>query len=780
MRPFFLDRKKSPAQQRAGASATRCAALAALGGLGASLIAVGTAFGQTSASPPSAPVAPAPPSAPPTGPTQTQQAPDVPQEKVEVFGVKSDTQQRRESTAAKIVIGREEIERYGDSTLDEVLKRLPSISIQGRTRRGGNIVMRGMGAGYTQILINGERIPPGFSIDQIMPDQVERIEIYRAPTAETGTRAIAGTINIVLREALRRYINEVRLQLGDEAGRGQTNFSWIRNDVMGERSTYNVTLSFAQVDFFTPLLTQRIFTQIGSQQTLLDQNINTDEIDRRDNLHFTSRFQWHLESGDQLVIQPFFTLSKTQTQISGTLDQTAGLEPEPYATSLSDGGAHSALARVQAQLTHQLGDGDKVEIHGSIGGFSSDTDALLDETASNGAIVLRQASETDISDLSWTTTGKLTYHIGGGHDLVTGLEAEGINRSENASTIQNGEQILTGFGENISASVLRTAAYIQDDWSPAPHWAAEVGLRWEGITTQSDERAQQVSNISDVLDPIAHAVWRFDEPDRDQLRISLTTSYRAPSLNSLIGLPTVNTLYPVSGGNVESAPDTVGNPHLKPELARGIDVALEHYDFKDGVMSISVFDRQIHDMIRNNTFLEAVPYSPVERWVSEPVNFADASTQGIEMDAKFRLDSVIKDAIPLLLNANASIYHSTVAGVLGPYNHINQQPRAQANLGADYTFHSAPVEIGANVSWIPPYTITTLNTLSTYYGLKRQIDTYALWTLSPELKIRFSITNALPVDFVNDATTTQGSELQRVLTSGRTTTLYGVRMEWKI
>jgi outer membrane receptor for ferrienterochelin and colicins len=37
----------------------------------------------------------------------------------------NDTQQRRESTASKIVIGREEIERQGDANLGEILKRMP-------------------------------------------------------------------------------------------------------------------------------------------------------------------------------------------------------------------------------------------------------------------------------------------------------------------------------------------------------------------------------------------------------------------------------------------------------------------------------------------------------------------------------------------------------------------------------------------------------------------------------------------------------------------------------
>ena len=46
--------------------------------------------------------------------------------------------------------------------------------------------MRGLGSGFTQILVDGERAPAGFSVEDLPPDQMERIEIYRAPTAETG------------------------------------------------------------------------------------------------------------------------------------------------------------------------------------------------------------------------------------------------------------------------------------------------------------------------------------------------------------------------------------------------------------------------------------------------------------------------------------------------------------------------------------------------------------------------------------------------------------------
>ena len=154
---------------------------------------------------------PAPPPPAPSPVPAPAPAPPPAQQRIEVTGGRaSDTEQRRQSTAAKIVIGRDEIERFGDSNTLEVLKRLPGVTVPGTPGRGGNPRMRGMGGGFTQILVDGERIAPGFSLDSIPPEQIERIEILRAPTAETGARAIAGTINIVLREGFRKRLNDGR------------------------------------------------------------------------------------------------------------------------------------------------------------------------------------------------------------------------------------------------------------------------------------------------------------------------------------------------------------------------------------------------------------------------------------------------------------------------------------------------------------------------------------------------------------------------------------------
>jgi iron complex outermembrane receptor protein len=109
-------------------------------------------------------------------------------DRVEVSSGPTANSRRRNSTASKIVIEREDLEKYGDTALGDVLRRLPGVTLGGRPGRGGDIRMRGMGGGATQILVDEERPPPGFAVEDLPPDQIERIEIYRAPTAATGAR----------------------------------------------------------------------------------------------------------------------------------------------------------------------------------------------------------------------------------------------------------------------------------------------------------------------------------------------------------------------------------------------------------------------------------------------------------------------------------------------------------------------------------------------------------------------------------------------------------------
>ena len=98
-------------------------------------------------------------------------------ERVEILGKQpADNELRRRAQIAKQVYGREELDRHGDTNIADVLQRLPGVTMQGNQPR-----MRGLGSGYTLVLINGDPAPPGFALDQLDPAQVERIEVTKGP-----------------------------------------------------------------------------------------------------------------------------------------------------------------------------------------------------------------------------------------------------------------------------------------------------------------------------------------------------------------------------------------------------------------------------------------------------------------------------------------------------------------------------------------------------------------------------------------------------------------------
>lgn len=131
-------------------------------------------------------------------PAKEKPAQEKPIAKVEIKGSADDYDPRRDDTASKTVILNAEIMKYGDTNVFDILKRAPGVTVIGNSIR-----MRGLGGNYTQILVNGERPPPGFSLDNLPPEQIEKIEVIRAGTAEHSMQAIAGTINIVLKKSLR-------------------------------------------------------------------------------------------------------------------------------------------------------------------------------------------------------------------------------------------------------------------------------------------------------------------------------------------------------------------------------------------------------------------------------------------------------------------------------------------------------------------------------------------------------------------------------------------------
>ena len=709
-------------------------------------------------------------------------APGAKLDKVEITGGRADeVQERRQSTAAKIIIGRDEIERFGDSTVGEVLKRLPGVTIQGRPGRGGAIRLRGLGSGYTQILLDGERVPPGFSLDSLAPEQIERIEILRAPTAETGARAIAGTINIITRGGYTKRINDVRLATAVENGRLQPSLSWTRNDSVGP-FIYNYSLSAFRQNRASDTTTTTVDQDLSSGAVTLDQRDVGTVREHRQGLHATGRLQWRgAEDGHNLTLIPLVIYGTGTSKRTGVLGQTVGATPPPYDTSTTDGDGSYLLTRLNAQWNRRIGDAARLESHAGIGLTRNETHSLRFERT-GGALSRTLEDTADTRDRHLSASEKVIAQVGAEHSVVAGAEAEANRRNDTRTTVQDGAPLLVDFGDNLTASSTRFALYAQDEWNLTPNWAAHAGLRWEGISTRGTGEAGQPesSNRSSVWSPLLHAVWKPDPKGRDQLRISLTRSYRSPTLGNLIARPSINTRYPAPGPNTPTQPDRAGNPSLRPELATGIDIAIERYLPTSGILSANVFQRRISNYMRSQVTLETVPWANQPRYVSRPQNIGNALTQGIELEAKFRLSDLVSDAPRIDLRSNASIFRSRVKSVPGPDNRLDQQPDYTANLGADYRFAGLPLTLGGNLNWTPGYTTRVSDEQTALQGRKLILDAYALWVFSPQMQLRISASNLDSRDYVTGGTFDDAGVRETSNTTAPTSLNLQIRLELKL
>jgi len=725
---------------------------------------------------------PAPQATPPAPPASAPERIEITRERP------GDTEQRRQSTTAKIVIGREEIEKFGDSTVGEVLRRLPGVTTPGAPGRGGPPRMRGLGGGYTQMLIDGQRMPPGFSIESLTPEQIERIEILRAPTAETGARAIAGTINIITREGFKRRLNDVRLGIAFENGEPARSASWTHNDSDGPL-TYNLSASAFNNHRRTEGTTDTTETALADGSVLEAQRETAQSLDRRKGLNLTGRLQWRLsDSGDTLMLTPnvFHT--------EGQGDRTFQLAPLPMAPAgmtlpYDEGNGVSdsryTVGRLNGQWRTRMDNGARLELNGGFGGWQARSETLRQEYRTGNPVPLRTVQDDNRTDeRSGTLSGKLSRLLGGSdgepdreHNFVSGFELEAIQREE----IRTGDSAAESDGDNLQATSQRLAAYAQDEWNLTPNWAVHAGVRWEGIATTGEAvDGTRPTNRSSVLTPLLHLLWKPDPKGRDQVRLSLTRSYRSPALGTLIGQTTINPKYDPSGPNEPTSPDRAGNPALQPELATGLDLALERYLPGGGVLSANLFHRNISQLMRSVVALEDVDYSPVPRYVARQQNVGDALTQGIELEAKFALDQALAGAPRVEVRSNLSLYRSSVDGVPGPDNRLDQQAPATANLGADYRFRGTPLSVGGNLNWVPGYETQLSDTQRTSTGSKQIFDAYALWTFSPGVALRLTASNLGARDYESSNTITTSSSSETARSFGPSYANWLLRLELKL
>jgi outer membrane receptor protein involved in Fe transport len=679
----------------------------------------------------------------------TAQPAPAPIQKVEIKGAAASYDARRNDTATKIVISQEDILRNGDTTIGEVLKRLPGVTVGGVQGRGGDIRMRGLGSGYTQILLNGEPAPAGFSLDSLSPDMIERIEIMRAATAEYSTQAIAGGINIVLKKAIVTAQREIKAGVQEDNGHYGTNVNFQLADKKGALS-YAIGGGITYAKFERP---SEVVTE-GSDAS--GKAILLRRADQRNSGHFEAlnvspRVNWTLGPGDVITSQSFVNVNRF---IGANIEREHTLlgAPSHFSGTNVDIDSRSALLRSDLSWTRKLAQGAKLDFKAGVNYSERETRAPSLNFDAADQLVLTRLITSGVTDKGFSATGKYSTPIFEGHALAGGWDAAYSKRAEDRIQRESSPVPCTprdsfealacprDLDQVFNANVSRLALFAQDEWTVTPRWSVYLGLRWEGIETRSEGVTYAaVDNKSSVWSPLFQTLYKLPGTKSDQVRLGLTRTYKAPGVGSLIPRRFA------SNNNSATSPDQQGNPALRPELAWGLDLAYEHYLEGGGLLTASTYARRIDDITHNQVSLIN------GLWVSMPINDGVANTHGVELEAKLPLRSMSKSAPNVDLRANFARNWSSLTSVPGPDNRLDSQTPFSGTVGADWKLDKTPLTVGGSYSFQNGGPVRVSVNQYAYTVPKRSLDLYGLWKFSPKNQLRVSLANTLHQENVSQS-----------------------------
>lgn len=137
---------------------------------------------------------------------QTDGADDTQLEEVIVTGVKAaDLNAReaeREKDAFSSIISQDDAGNFADQNVAESLQRLPGITLQKSEGEGRYVNVRGLGADFVSVTMNGSELASGggdgraFALDAIPADMLGSIEVYKSLTPDQDLNSIGGTVNV--------------------------------------------------------------------------------------------------------------------------------------------------------------------------------------------------------------------------------------------------------------------------------------------------------------------------------------------------------------------------------------------------------------------------------------------------------------------------------------------------------------------------------------------------------------------------------------------------------
>lgn len=573
---------------------------------------------------------------------------------------------RTEDTAPVLSYGLDYFQRFEPLTAGDAMKRVPGVQFLSDVLESDGARLRGLDPGYTQILINGERVPGAgvdrsFFVDRIPAELIERIEVVRSSSANRSGDAVAGALNIVLRDGY--SIDGGYLRLGGillDDGRVRETVGGVWSGQVGPgRLLVGASLQGRR----NPKVKQSFrYDEPGG--TLNDVELQTDTRNGTD-YSLNGAYQVEVGGGDLELTGLFVRTDRIADEdsleyLGGRIrNQDLVLYNDNNVDIVTDNWALSARyvrdmlgGKTKFKLGYAVFDDRQDEVEEEFE-YLRDANPFPDDDRFTGDLTLSDLKDTEVSlqvsherDLG---AAKLEFGV---QYLDKSRDTE-IVTDRNRVTIPNppaarptlpgayGPFVPVVGGINEIEETRLDPFVMLSGGEGALKW--EAGLRYETTeTTITDQTApagsRRVENDYGVLLPSAHLRYSLSENDR--ISLSLARTVRRPSFNQL----SPANLLAEFGDN-----DFVGNPNLDPETAWGVDAGFERRLGTRGVVGINAFYRKVSDLVEvANTGV--VGSEGAGTFVLTPRNAGDGSVWGIEFDLSTPLTVVGLENTGVFLN----------------------------------------------------------------------------------------------------------------------------------
>ena len=660
-----------------------------------------------------------------------------------------------DTPASVDVVTAKDIEKSGAVKIDDVLKRVPGVSV---SRSGGlatsspMVAMRGLKNNYdTLVLLDGQPIVNAYSgtvnWNDVPVESIEKIEIVKGPASSIyGSNAASGVISITTKKAKGLH--------GSSALTYGTNHTWIKKINIGDKfNKFGYDLYYTATDSHT--YGYEAYKTISTDKTpgvptgdnyVIESNTTGsgkvvkigkkgDKIWNEDN--YSGKFTWDFDR-DKTLSLGFFKNKSKYSYDYRSHENWIG-EPGKYYVD----GNHSFTFRnsdfdtapgAVDERIYTIGykdDANGWSVNAGLtdnrswngGVYTTDKSALSDYNSKRYNLSVNK--EITLTDKDTAVTGFQYVHdkmdkVKFATDFKTKLQTGGGKSDTYGVYFQNEHK----FNEKLS--LIGAIRY--------DHWTVKDGYVTDGNGYNSAPESRSDSAVS----PKIALNYKFD--DSQSSYISWGKAFSAPTLYNMFSGST--------NSDTSQMKVVIPNPSLKPQIISTIETGWKK-NFNDKTfLEVALFYNKIKD-INYKADLGKQTIDGTEYTVQQNLSGGRGENKGIEIGLNHKFDDKLSAFTNLTLQ-NPVIKEAQKKGEIGKL--VTQTSKRLFNIGFDYSDGKFSADLAGNY-YSKKYSYTTNSDVVT--GVPGAYDPVFLVSLNTTYRfnknhsVNLLINNLLDRDYYN-------------------------------